>query len=807
MGLCASAPESADLLENTFFDAVLKNDHKLNDLARMFVAEEVKQGETILTEGEKIQPKHCFFRFVKLGAVSLWKGNKKVCIKRPGESVSFHVHTFLAINDERDPKITNQFDLRGEEDSTIYKISYDNLKAFVERLRIPGTKQSMYNFLGLDHLHTLEPLREVLTKERLPNRSTTLITAFLKKKHLLPVLFDGRKYDLESIYGQGDDNTKFYVVASSQSVQEQTLQGLEVIPKGPPKTQGASFNELACVLEFPCESSLNSLDFNTIVLELRRENYLLAHKALSNELLLEELSLELTARKLQTFRVPFFEVVPADKFMMLASLCETVTKGRNEIIFSKGDIGDSFYIVAFGEVGIEIVNEGKKEIVAKLNPGRYFGEIALMKKDTLRTATVLSTANKTVLFRITEGNFKMFFREAPEAVADFEVRLAGANVELKSILYHEFSQSRLRKFMELERSVENLEFWNECRQFESEAKTFFGLAWNAVSYYIAGKEVNDAIADHAVDEKGCYRCRPEDFTAPNVPAEGKGALEGLCASCTGIHKLKLQIAKEMDTKAFVEAEARWRQELTYDCDDEKRVSVPQLHRYLRERMHIVPTTVETPMPDPADFVGIPELNSEILLHVFDNLDVDFLDGVTMGEAVRFLQVMFVASKLTCVHLRKKAKDIFIFYIQSDAEKMLNLKHDVKMDIFNIINKKQPVTLKIFHHAQSHIATLLGRDTFVRWKASREFQKFLDDFKSYDMGQMAEIERKLRDAQDAIGSHRRHESIGSSLSRQKSQLLKQPAAAAAQAPSQASVATVAEAPISGLSEKTEGGPRG
>jgi CRP-like cAMP-binding protein len=52
---------------------------------------------------------------------------------------------------------------------------------------------------------------------------------------------------------------------------------------------------------------------------------------------------------------------------------------RNEVIFHQGDPGDSLHVLASGAVKIVLPSsEGDEAIIATLNPGDFFGELALL---------------------------------------------------------------------------------------------------------------------------------------------------------------------------------------------------------------------------------------------------------------------------------------------------------------------------------------------------------------------------------------------------------------------------------------------
>jgi len=99
----------------------------------------------------------------------------------------------------------------------------------------------------------------------------------------------------------------------------------------------------------------------------------------------------------------------------------------------------------------------------KIGPGKYFGEVALVR-ETPRTATV-TTLTRCVILSISKAKFAIFFKEAPEAVSDFEVKLARYDVTMRSVLYHPVGVDFFRKHLEAEYSTENIDFWQACRDY------------------------------------------------------------------------------------------------------------------------------------------------------------------------------------------------------------------------------------------------------------------------------------------------------------------------------------------------------
>ena len=110
--------------------------------------------------------------------------------------------------------------------------------------------------------------------------------------------------------------------------------------------------------------------------------------------------------------------------------------------------------------------------ICRMGPGKYFGEIALVQ-DTPRTATV-TALSRCIILSITKENFTLFFHEAPEAISDFEIKLARYDVQLRSVLYHPLGLQWFRRHCEREYASENVEFWLKCREYRHRSMEAMG---------------------------------------------------------------------------------------------------------------------------------------------------------------------------------------------------------------------------------------------------------------------------------------------------------------------------------------------
>ncbi|MCH8304278.1 MAG: cyclic nucleotide-binding domain-containing protein [Candidatus Marinimicrobia bacterium] len=110
----------------------------------------------------------------------------------------------------------------------------------------------------------------------------------------------------------------------------------------------------------------------------------------------------------------------------LDKVCEKLVERsyeKNETIFSEGDVGTSLFLLLEGEVEItqaltlnldnsEIDNREKSLIRLNANVKTFFGEVGLIEKDGVRTATVRTTSN-SLITRLSKKDFKELIENDP----------------------------------------------------------------------------------------------------------------------------------------------------------------------------------------------------------------------------------------------------------------------------------------------------------------------------------------------------------------------------------------------------------
>lgn len=141
-------------------------------------------------------------------------------------------------------------------------------------------------------------------------------------------------------------------------------------------------------------------------LRIRKLNQLLIAMRLSLPQASEQLAFETPLDLLR--RVPIFAGVSDEKFLgRVLSFMQRVELPAGQAVFARDDSADLMYIVESGEV---LVHLDTLEL-ARLGPGRYFGEMALLDSNP-RSSTVTTTA-PTVLLTLTRSQFHAAVAQSP----------------------------------------------------------------------------------------------------------------------------------------------------------------------------------------------------------------------------------------------------------------------------------------------------------------------------------------------------------------------------------------------------------
>ena len=115
--------------------------------------------------------------------------------------------------------------------------------------------------------------------------------------------------------------------------------------------------------------------------------------------------------------VPFFTLLDAQERAALAERLDIVKAPVGQVLFQRGDPGDSMYVVKSGRVEMSVKNDtGDKLLLETARAGDFFGEVSLLDGGP-RTATAEVMEDLEALV-IDRGDLDEFFRISPAAALD-----------------------------------------------------------------------------------------------------------------------------------------------------------------------------------------------------------------------------------------------------------------------------------------------------------------------------------------------------------------------------------------------------
>jgi CRP-like cAMP-binding protein len=132
-------------------------------------------------------------------------------------------------------------------------------------------------------------------------------------------------------------------------------------------------------------------------------------------------------------RTPFFAGLSRVELARLVPELEDLGYAAGAVVFRQGDSPDGFYIIRRGEAHVLISDEGSgATVVARLGPGEYFGEMALVSAEP-RSATV-EAATSLEVWRLPSEPFRELLARQTnlplEIAAGVSRRLAATDREL-----------------------------------------------------------------------------------------------------------------------------------------------------------------------------------------------------------------------------------------------------------------------------------------------------------------------------------------------------------------------------------------
>lgn len=143
----------------------------------------------------------------------------------------------------------------------------------------------------------------------------------------------------------------------------------------------------------------------------------------------------------------FYELTPT-QLELVASICTEVTYNQGDIIFEEQTNGSEMYVIASGEVEIQInpalidkVGVSEPQTISVLRRGQSFGEIALVDEG-LRSARARSATANTHLILIPREQLmylcstypQMGFRLMRNLAADLAMKIRNTDLQVREYL-------------------------------------------------------------------------------------------------------------------------------------------------------------------------------------------------------------------------------------------------------------------------------------------------------------------------------------------------------------------------------------
>ena len=174
--------------------------------------------------------------------------------------------------------------------------------------------------------------------------------------------------------------------------------------------------------------------------------------------------------------IPMFETLSVDDLDLLTPLWHRRTLKKSDVLFHKGDVGSSMFIVEEGTVEISVLSgEDEKDIrVSTISTGGFFGELALIS-GLPRTATATAT-ERCRLLEMRREEFIKFLSTRP-VVAISMIGEIGKRLQATNELVTSLASRNINVEMDEQMSVGD--------KLADRVADFVG-SWKFLIYYLVG---------------------------------------------------------------------------------------------------------------------------------------------------------------------------------------------------------------------------------------------------------------------------------------------------------------------------------
>jgi len=262
-------------------------------------------------------------------------------------------------------------------------------------------------------------------------------------------------------------------LAAADSSKDSTVPPLVQLAKLGP---GDYVGEMGIFLDLPRAATVTA-DSNVLLAALSKSSFRTMCHVLSPQMeeTIEAKVKGYMLRNIFELKSPFQQAVSAEDSDRMADNASIVKFDKDAVVFREGWESNHFYFVHSGTLSVEKnAPGGNKKSIGCLVPGDYFGEQAIVN-GTKRLATITATSD-AVLLEMPAERFQQCFESNPGIVAEFIVRMKGADVDLTALLACQTSRDAFAVYHGSRRNPSELKLYAEISDWEQD---FEGMSLNS----------------------------------------------------------------------------------------------------------------------------------------------------------------------------------------------------------------------------------------------------------------------------------------------------------------------------------------
>mmetsp|Transcript_18167 Transcript_18167/g.27267 ORF Transcript_18167/g.27267 Transcript_18167/m.27267 type:complete len:775 (-) Transcript_18167:194-2518(-) len=271
----------------------------------------------------------------------------------------------------------------------------------------------------------------------------------------LKLILKLRKYEKnEMIYRQGVKGASIYILLKGAVVESHYYMNTQKESLIREFSPGETFGEI-CILHPGSTRECSALSTaDSLVLELEAEDLraFFQYSGLNMAQLISPYLIQVVQRS----NIPFLSHFTFKKLRELIKRSQLEYYDEKEVVYSKGDKADRFYLALSGSLAVE---DGKN-----VWPSIYFGEKALALHNYRRQETVICQVS-TCLLTIDRDTFKHLYGIGTAELATAEIQISERNCEIRSILYHPKGIQIFETYLDGEGGKYFITAWKEMKAF------------------------------------------------------------------------------------------------------------------------------------------------------------------------------------------------------------------------------------------------------------------------------------------------------------------------------------------------------